>query len=167
MRRKIYLCSQLVVWATIYWNSMIKVTDREIFDILSGKISGIINRTVVNAFVRQGLDVTTEQWTVLSCLWDRDKIIQQDICELTGKDKPSVTRLIDNLEKKKLVMRVSDPADRRNNLILLTPKGATIKQEATTIFHDIVHHTLKEISDEELVGAKDVLIRIMQNLSKY
>ena len=146
---------------------MIKVTDREIFDILSGKISGVINRTVVKAFAREGLDVTTEQWTVLSCLWERDKIIQQDICELTGKDKPSVTRLIDNLEKKNLVMRVSDPADRRNNLILLTPKGVTIKQKTTEIFHDIVNHTLKGISDMELAGAKDVLIRIMQNLRKY
>lgn len=146
---------------------MIKVTDREIFDILSGKISGVINRTVVKAFAREGLDVTTEQWTVLSCLWERDRIIQQDICELTGKDKPSVTRLIDNLEKKNLVMRVSDPADRRNNLILLTPKGATIKQKTTEIFHDIVNHTLKGISDMELAGAKDVLIRIMQNLRKY
>lgn len=146
---------------------MIKVTEREIFEILSGKISGVINRTVLKAFAQEGLDITTEQWTVLSCLWDKDKIIQQDICQLTEKDKPSVTRLIDNLQKKNLVMRVSDPADRRNNLILLTPRGAAVKQKTTDVVHDIVNHALEGISDMELAGAKDVLLRIMHNLRAY
>lgn len=146
---------------------MIKVTEREIFEILSGKISGLINRTVLKAFVQQGLDITTEQWTVLSCLWDKDKIIQTDICALTQKDKPSVTRLIDNLEKKNLVMRVSDPADRRNNLILLTPRGGAIRQKTTDVVHSIVNFALEGIPDEELSGAKEVLIQIMNNLRAY
>ncbi len=138
---------------------MIKVTEREIFDILSGKISGSINRTVLKAFSREGIDITTEQWTVLSCLWDKDKIIQQVICDLTQKDKPSVTRLIDNLEKKNLVKRISDPADRRNNLIHLSSQGRVV--------HGIVNHALEGISDDELIRAKNVLLRIMHNLEIY
>ncbi len=146
---------------------MIKVTEREIFDILSGKISGAINRSVLKAFAREGLDITTEQWTVLSCLWDKDKIIQQDICDLTQKDKPSVTRLIDNLEKKSLVRRESDPSDRRNNLILLTQQGAALKKTTTDAVHDIVNRALEGIPDNELFRAKEVLVRIMYNLSIY
>ncbi len=144
-----------------------KVTEREIFEILSGKISGVINRTVLKAFAQTGIDITTEQWTVLSCLWDKDKIIQQEICDLTQKDKPSVTRLIDNLEKKDLVKRVSDPADRRNNLIHLTPKGIALKQNTTEVVHNIVNYALEGISDDELIRAKDVLLRIMHNLKIY
>lgn len=146
---------------------MIKVTEREIFEILSGKISGAINRTVLKTFAQEGLDITTEQWTILSCLWDKDKIIQQDICDLTQKDKPSVTRLIDNLEKKNMVKRVSDPADRRNNLIHLTPRGVALKQKTTDVVYAIVNHALEGISDEELTGAKDILVRIMSNLRAY
>lgn len=146
---------------------MIKVTEREIFEILSGKISGAINRTVLKAFAQEGLDITTEQWTILSCLWDKDKIIQQDICDLTQKDKPSVTRLIDNLEKKNMVKRVSDPADRRNNLIHLTSRGVALKQKTTDVVYAIVNHALEGISDEELTGAKDILVRIMSNLRAY
>ena len=144
-----------------------KVTEREIFEILSGKISGVINRTVLKAFAQTGIDITTEQWTVLSCLWDKDKIIQQEICDLTQKDKPSVTRLIDNLEKKDLVKRVSDPADRRNNLIHLTPNGIALKQNTTEVVHNIVNYALEGISDDELIRAKDVLLRIMHNLKIY
>ncbi|SFK91366.1 DNA-binding transcriptional regulator, MarR family [Porphyromonadaceae bacterium KH3CP3RA] len=146
---------------------MIKVTEREIFDILSGKISGVINRTVLKAFAQKGIDITTEQWTVLSCLWEKDKIIQQVICDLTQKDKPSITRLIDNLEKKDLVKRIPDPADRRNNHIHLTLRGAALKKKTTEVVHDIVNHALEGISDEELTGAKDVLLRIMHNLREY
>ncbi|MEA5044152.1 MAG: MarR family transcriptional regulator [Petrimonas sp.] len=146
---------------------MIKVTEREIFDILSGKISGSINRTVLKAFSREGIDITTEQWTVLSCLWDKDKIIQQVICDLTQKDKPSVTRLIDNLEKKNLVKRISDPADRRNNLIHLSSQGTALKQKTTRVVHGIVNHALEGISDDELIRAKNVLLRIMHNLEIY
>lgn len=146
---------------------MIKVTEREIFDILSGKISGSINRTVLKAFAQEGIDITTEQWTVLSCLWDKDKIIQQVICDLTQKDKPSVTRLIDNLEKKNLVRRVSDPSDRRNNLILLTPRGIALKQKTTEVVHSIVNHALEGIPDNELIRAKEVLLRIMHNLRLF
>lgn len=146
---------------------MVKVTEGEIFDILSGKISGLINRTVLKPFTREGFDITTEQWTVLSCLWDNGKINQQMICEFTQKDKPSVTRLIDNLEKKNLVRRKSDPKDRRNRIIHLTPQGAALKQKTTEVVHNIVNHALEDISDEELSIAKDVLLRIMQNLREY
>ena len=146
---------------------MIKVTEREIFDILTGKISGAINRTILKAFARAGIDITTEQWSVLSCLWDQDKIIQQVICDLTHKDKPSVTRLIDNLEKKNLVKRVPDPVDRRNNHIHLTGSGAALKQKTTEVMHGIVNHALGGISSDELDRAKYVLQRIMHNLELY
>ena len=69
---------------------MIKVTEREIFDILTGKISGIINRTLLKAFSREGIDITTEQWTVLSCLWRKTRLASKDL-RPDPKDKPSVT----------------------------------------------------------------------------
>jgi DNA-binding MarR family transcriptional regulator len=74
--------------------------------------------------------------------------------------------LIDNLEKR-YGRRESDPADRRNNLIHLTPRGATLKQKTTDVVHSIVNHVLEGISDKELIGAKNVLLQIMHNLREY
>ena len=48
---------------------MLKVQDNEIFDILTGRVSGVINRSLLRAFAAQGVDSTTEQWSVLACLW--------------------------------------------------------------------------------------------------
>lgn len=141
-----------------------KLQNDEVFNILVGKISGAINRTFLRAFTAEGIDITTEQWSVLACLWEKDKVTQQTLCNLTAKDKPSMTRLIDKLEKQNLVTRVSDHNDRRINLIHLTSNGAALKEKASQIVQDITIKTLKGISDEEINFVRIALKKIMINL---
>ena len=95
-----------------------------IFAIMNGKVSAAINRKLYRNFRAMGLDITPEQWTVLIFLWKRDGVSQQELCNATFKDKPSMTRLIDNMEKQHLVVRINDKNDRRTNLIHLTKTGA-------------------------------------------
>lgn len=136
----------------------------EIFDILAGKISTAINRTFLRAFAAEGIEISTEQWSVLASLWKKDKVTQQTLCNLTAKDKPSMTRLIDKLEKNKLVTRVSDFSDRRINLIHLTDAGAALQQKATELVQSIVNKTLSSIPEEDLLTSREVLRKIMANL---
>ncbi len=142
-----------------------KVQEEEIFTILTGKISNAINRTLLRAFTMDGMDITTEQWTVLACLWKQDKVTQQTLCQLTTKDKPSMTRLIDNLEKRNLVTRVSHESDRRINLIHLTQEGMILQKKATAIVKKIVDKTLDGIREDEMNIARNVLKKIMHNLA--
>lgn len=143
---------------------MIKVQDNEIFDILTGRVSSVINRSLLRAFAAQDVDITTEQWSVLACLWKKDKITQQALCDLTRKDKPSMTRLIDNLERHHLVVRVSDPSDRRINLVHLTELGMEIQEKITQIVQGVVNKALNGISDDDLIRSREVLLHIMKNL---
>jgi DNA-binding MarR family transcriptional regulator len=136
----------------------------EIFSILTGKVSTAINRAFLRAFANEGIDITTEQWTVLACLWLKDKVTQQTLCRLTLKNKPSITRLIDSLEKRNLVTRVSDHSDRRINLIHLTGAGVALQNKATGIVEKIASKTLDHISEEELNTCRVVLKKIMVNL---
>lgn len=136
----------------------------EVFTILTGKISTAINRTFLRAFALEGVDITTEQWSVLACLWKKDGVTQQALCGLTLKDKPSMTRLIDNLEKRNLVIRMADSKDRRINLIHLTQSGIALQVKATEIVQKIASKTLSQISDEELNVCRSVLKKIMTNL---
>ena len=136
----------------------------EVFTILTGKISTAINRTFLRAFALEGVDITTEQWSILACLWKKDRVTQQTLCGLTLKDKPSMTRLIDNLEKRNLVIRVADSKDRRINLIHLTESGMALQTKATEIVQKIASKTLDKISDEELNDFRSVLKKIMTNL---
>jgi len=144
---------------------MTQLQNDEVFTILTGKISTAINRTFLRAFALQGVDITTEQWSVLACLWDKDKVTQQMLCDLTSKDKPSMTRLIDNLEKRKLVVRVPDSKDRRINLIHLTEAGLKLQSKTTEIVQKIADKTLRNITEEELYTSRIVLKKIMANLA--
>ena len=143
---------------------MIQLQNDEVFNILVGKISTAINRTFLRTFATEGLEITTEQWSVLACLWQKDKVTQQALCSLTAKDKPSMTRLIDKLEKRNLVTRVSDHNDRRINLIHLTDTGIALQQKATELVQKIAEKTLNNISDEELDLSRIVLKKIIANL---
>lgn len=143
---------------------MVHLQNDEVFDILVGKISTAINRTFLRTFATEGIDITTEQWSVLTCLWKEDKVTQQTLCHLTSKDKPSMTRLIDKLEKSNLVTRVSDHNDRRINLIHLTTAGASLQKKATELVQKIANKTLSNITDEELNTCRSVLKKIMVNL---
>lgn len=143
---------------------MTELHSDEVFNILTGKISTAINRTFLRAFASEGIEITTEQWSVLACLWQKDKVTQQALCTITSKDKPSMTRLIDKLEKGNLVTRVSDHFDRRINLIHLTKEGLALQFKATEIVKQIAGKTLNNISEEELNNARIVLKKIMVNL---
>lgn len=136
----------------------------EVFLILTGKISSMINRTILRAFAAEKLDVTTEQWTVLACLWKEDKVTQQFLCNMTSKDKPSMTHLIDNLEKRNLVTRVSDPKDRRINLIHLTKNGIQLQSKATEVIQRVIEKTLRDINEAELEMSKNILKKIISNI---
>ena len=113
---------------------------RLIFAILNGKVSAAINRKLSRNFRQGGVEITPEQWTVLIFLWEKDGVTQQELCNATFKDKPSMTRLIDNMERQHLVVRISDKNDRRINQIHLTRTGKSIENKAC----QIANATLKE-----------------------
>lgn len=74
-------------------------------------------------FRENNIDLTYEMHQIMACLWRKDGINQQELADLTLKDKASMTFLIDNLSKRGLVERGEHPNDRRSKLILLTTKG--------------------------------------------
>lgn len=141
-----------------------QVNEREVFSILTGKISTTINRALLRAFAQEDLNITTEQWTVLSCLWKEDRVTQSYLCDLTRKDKPSMTRLIDNLQRAKIVVRVPHATDRRVNLIHLTQYGASLREKVNAVVQGVVDKALEGVSEGEVMLARTVLNKIITNL---
>ena len=70
-----------------------------------------------------GLDISLDQWMVLGPIWKLDGACQKDLSEYCLKDKTSITRIIDTLEKKNLVVRVPDQLDQRMKRVVLTSHG--------------------------------------------
>ncbi len=134
-----------------------------IFAILNGKVSTAINRKLSRNFRQNGIDISPEQWTILLSLWEKDGITQQELCNATFKDKPSMTRLIDNMEKQHLVVRISDKRDRRTNLIHLTKTGRELEDRAFAVANQTLKEALEGVPLEELEIGQKVLKKVFTN----
>lgn len=136
---------------------------RLVFAILNGKVSAAINRKLSRSFRQNGLDITPEQWTVLIYLWEKDGVTQQELCNATYKDKPSMTRLLDNMERRHLVVRIADRKDRRMNLIHLTKDGRQLEELAHKASNQALQEALQDVTQEELNVGQDLLRKIFAN----
>ena len=137
---------------------------RLIFAILNGKVSAAINRKLSRNFRQNGMEITPEQWTVLIFLWEKDGVTQQELCNATFKDKPSMSRLIDNMERQHLEESISDKKDRRTNQIHLTKDGRELETKARRVANQTLKEALKGVKLEELSVGQELLKKIFFNI---
>ncbi|MCI1779747.1 MAG: MarR family transcriptional regulator [Bacteroidales bacterium] len=115
-------------------------------------------------FKEQGCNITPEQFLVLDALWDEGDMSQQEIANLIIKDKNSVVKLLDGLEKKKFVKRVIDKKDRRQNIIQLTRMAEEIKDHVTEVAIKSVDMVIEGISKKDLGIFIKVLAAMATNM---
>jgi DNA-binding MarR family transcriptional regulator len=136
----------------------------ELYSFITGKASTAIARRLQKNFKQNNVDVTIEQWSVLYHLWKEDGMSQQQLCEATFRDKPSITRLVDNLEKLKLVKRVPSKNDRRINLIYLTREAQQLQEQTMGIANQTLNESLEGVTNGQIEIAKEVLQKVYENL---
>lgn len=135
-----------------------------IFASLNGRVSAAINRSLGRNLRNNDIPFTPEQWTILDVLWEHDKVTQKYICEMTCKDKPSMTRLIDNLVKMGLINRNFDPNNRRSNIISLTPAGKKLKGPTAIVINKTLNEVFNGITSEDIEFGQNLLRRIFDNM---
>jgi DNA-binding MarR family transcriptional regulator len=137
----------------------------ELYSFMTGKASTAIARRLQKNFKLAGIDITVEQWSVLYHLWKADAMSQQELCHATFRDKPSITRLVDNLEKLKLVKRNASKNDRRMNLIVLTDTGKQLEEKCMDIANTTLNESLAGVTNGQIEIAKEVLQTVYDNLT--
>ena len=136
----------------------------ELYSFITGKASTAISRRLQKNFKQANVDVTIEQWSVLYHLWKEDGLSQQQLCDATFRDKPSITRLVDNLEKLKLVKRVPSKNDRRINMIYLTKEAEQLQEQTMALANQTLNEALIDVPAENIEIAKSVLQHVYDNL---
>lgn len=128
----------------------------------------ILNSRIKKCFIdrlqQNGINVTPEQYLVLDILWEKQSLSQQNIANLIQKDKNSVTKIIDSLEKKNLVNRVVDQKDRRINKIELTKEGLFLEKITTEVAINFMNDTVKDIDGQDLDKLVEVMRKLKDNL---
>lgn len=136
----------------------------ELYSFITGKASTAIARRLQKNFKQATIDITVEQWSVLYHLWKSDGMNQQELCNATFRDKPSITRLVDNLEKLKLVKRNASKQDRRMNLIVLTDEGKELEEKCMSVANTTLNEALEGVTNGQIEIAKEVLAMVYENL---
>jgi DNA-binding MarR family transcriptional regulator len=136
----------------------------ELYSFITGKASTAVARRLQKNFKDAAIEITIEQWSVLYHLWKEDGKSQQQLCDATFRDKPSITRLVDNLEKSKLVKRVASKNDRRSNLIFLTREAKNLEQKTMDVANRTLNEALQGVTNGQIEIAKEVLQTVYENL---
>ena len=136
----------------------------ELYSFVTGKASTAIARRLQKKFNAAGLNLTIEQWSVLYHLWKEDGKSQQELCNATFRDKPSITRLVDNLEKLQLVKRVASENDRRINKIQLTKQALKLQEQTMMLAEETLNDALSGVPANQINLCKEVLQKVYDNL---
>lgn len=78
------------------------------------------------------LDVRPVEYTILSLIAENPGISQARLAEALAVTAPNITARLAGLEKRGLVTRAASEADRRSQVLGLTPAGAQLASDATS-----------------------------------
>ena len=137
----------------------------ELYSVINAMAATAIARRLQKHFRNEGLDITIEQWSILYHLWKEDGLSQQELCNRTFRDKPSITRLLDNLEKLQLVKRIASKEDRRINSVFLTDAALLLQDVTIALANQTMDEALVGVSKNEIETVKNVLQRVYDNLT--
>ncbi len=133
---------------------------------LVGRTSRSIMKRLTNKFSASGFDVSYEQWSILVHLYRRDGQTQQELANIAVKDKAAITRLLNVLEKKNIVLRIPDRSDKRSKLIYLTHKAKEFKADLIAIVEDLLKEAEQGIGADEITQCRATLNKIFANFDR-
>ncbi len=125
----------------------------------------VVRQDLINRFKNAGLDVTPEQFVILSKL-EGAEMSQTDLASDSFKDKPTVSRILDLLVRKGFVVREQDPDDGRRYLVSLTDKGTKILAESKPHVYASRETGWKNLEESEYTELKRLLDKIFVNYSR-
>lgn len=133
-----------------------------------GVTTKMLHHYITDVFHKNQIQLTKQQWIVLKILFENSqkKIIQNDLAFITNRNKASLTRLINSMEKNNLLKRIPSENDCRKNLITLTPTGTNLFLKTEPILLKSIDKIQNNISNEEMEFFKNLINKIQTNLKK-
>jgi len=111
-------------------------------------------------------EITPEQWIILSALGEEDGQSQIDLANGSFKDAPTVSRIMELLEKKGLLTRKRAKGDRRHYRVFLTEKGREIVDKARPAIYTSRHVGWEGLSDQDYEDFRRIINRIFENYTQ-
>jgi len=131
-----------------------------------GKTSKMMNVYISDVFHQNNISISKQQWIVLKILFENPEgIIQNKLAFITDRNKASLTRLINGMEKNKLVSRIQSKEDSRKNIVYNTKNGNELFLKTKPLMLDSISKVEAGISKNEMNHFIQIMSKIQKNLS--
>ncbi|MGG4549707.1 MarR family transcriptional regulator [Rossellomorea marisflavi] len=107
--------------------------------------------------------VTPAQYGVLNCLWRHGQLSPKQISDMVHLESPTVSGILDKMQKANLIERSVDPNNRRNVFVTATPKSMKIKNEVEAATIKLNEKVLGSMSDSDKAALKNALYGIINS----
>ena len=129
-----------------------------------GNFVHVFHQALTRAFKANRIPVTIEQFSILAILFYQNGINQKEIGTLLGRDKTTITRIISNMVKNKVINRINDQRDSRGKLIYLTGKGEAIQKKAVLVSGKLYQKAVSNIHEKDLTKSMALLAKMLKNV---
>ena len=129
-----------------------------------GRTMKLVDMYVANHMTANNIDLTKVQMVLLIRLYYNDGQPQNDLALLTDRDKASLARLLDIMERKGLVVRVASKEDKRIKLVHITKKGIELYESARPIMKEIIMNVQKAMSKKDIDFMIKKLMQVQHNI---
>lgn len=129
-------------------------------DILSliSKIHEKGNRFIIEELRNNGVEgLVPSHGDILVCLYKNNKMTMKDIANCIHRTKPTVTVLVDKLEKLGYLKRAASDKDSRSTYVILTQKGEDFKATFDQISNNLNKMLNKNLSENEVKLLEELL----------
>ena len=106
------------------------------------------------------------EWRVLACLVDNENMMITELAELSLMEQSRMTRIVEQMDAKGLVRRVSDPRDRRRVRVQLTDEGRQRAEVLVAEAHAHEDALLSALADTDAARIKPVLQALLARLDQ-
>lgn len=132
---------------------------------LRGQASWLLNQVAVpaNRLVSEGLAALGTRryhYALLAALDDAGPSSQAELSRRTGIDRSDMVATVNDLAEHGHVERTTDPADRRRNLVTITPHGRRRLRELDETLAGVQDRVLEPLSEPERTQLIALLTRL-------
>lgn len=130
---------------------------------LISKIHEKGNRFIIKELKNNGAEgLVPSHGDILVCLYKNGKMTMKDIANCIHRTKPTVTVLVDKLEKLGYLKREASDEDSRSTNIVLTQKGEDFQATFEKISKNLNEMLYKNLSDKEIEILEELLKKIIK-----
>jgi len=130
-------------------------------EVIIKRFRDLVNRS----FQENDLPISYDQWMVINTIYKKQGVTQIFVAEQTRKEPASVSRILVLLEKKEIIQRVPDRANKRAKRLYLTPKGDDIHSKATRLFNTIAKNGFNGVYEQEINLFVRILDKVQSNFT--